>query len=83
MASGSIGESTISIGSGKTFEGCGTINVGWRNGRGAFESLNTQGVSIPYLTLTGGAYFAMRFYGVRDLHLGRITMDLDRGLGIR
>ncbi|KAH7354530.1 parallel beta-helix repeat protein [Plectosphaerella cucumerina] len=83
IASGSIGASTITIGSGKTFEGCGTINVGWRNGRGAFESLNTQGVQIPYLTLTGEAYFAMRFHGTRDLVLGRITMNLNRGMGIR
>lgn len=49
MASGSIGANTISISSGKIFEGCGTINVGFRSGRGAIESLNTQNVQIPYL----------------------------------
>ncbi|HEX2145674.1 MAG TPA: RICIN domain-containing protein [Glycomyces sp.] len=83
MASGSIGGSTISISSGKTFEGCGTINIGWRSGRGAFESLNTSNVSIPYLKLTGEAYFAMRFYGNSNLHLGDIDMNLTRGMGIR
>ena len=41
IASGSIGANTITIGSGKIFEGCGTIDVGG-NGRGAIESLNTS-----------------------------------------
>ncbi|GAB4004946.1 hypothetical protein GCM10029992_51380 [Glycomyces albus] len=83
MASGSIGASTISIGSGKTFEGCGTINIGWNTARGAIESLNTSNVSIPYLNLTGEAYFAMRFYGNSNLHLGQINMNLSGGAGIR
>ncbi|KAF2265535.1 hypothetical protein CC78DRAFT_559843 [Lojkania enalia] len=83
MASGSIGANTISISSGKIFEGCGTINVGNKAGRGAIESLNTQGVQIPYLTMTGNPYFGLRFYGTRDLSLGKITMNLSGGLGIR
>lgn len=83
LASGSIGASTLSIASGKTFEGCGTIHTGWNAGRGAIESLNTDGVRIPYLTLTGGPYFGLRFHGVRDLALGQIVLDLDTGLGIR
>jgi hypothetical protein len=83
MASGSIGANTISIGSGKIFEGCGTIDIGWRSGRGAIESLNTSNVSIPYLNLTGSAYFAMRFYGNSNLHLGDINMELSGGMGIR
>ncbi|PNS20588.1 Transcription factor tau subunit sfc3 [Sphaceloma murrayae] len=83
IASGSIGASTITIGSGKTFEGCGTINVSNRSGRGAIESLNTQGVNIPFLTMTGNPYFGLRFYGTRDLTLGRITMNLSGGMGIR
>lgn len=83
MASGSIGANTITIGSGKTFEGCGTINVGWRNGRGAFESLNTSNVNIPFLKVTGEAYFTMRFYGNSNLHLGDIDLNLTRGMGIR
>ncbi|KAK7974346.1 parallel beta-helix repeat protein [Apiospora arundinis] len=83
MASGSIGASTISISSGKTFEGCGTINTGWNTGKGAIESLNTNGVKIPYLTMTGGPYFGLRFHGVRDLTLGQIVMNLNTGLGIR
>ncbi|KAF2871081.1 hypothetical protein BDV95DRAFT_544870 [Massariosphaeria phaeospora] len=82
-ASGSIGANTITISSGKTFEGCGTINVGNKSGRGAIESLNTQGVQIPYLTMTGNPYFGLRFYGTRDLTLGKITMNLSGGLGIR
>ena len=83
MASGSIGASTISIGSGKTFEGCGTINVANRKGYGAIESVNTVGARIPYLTMTGDPYFGLRFYGTRDLFLGDITMRLSNGLGIR
>lgn len=83
IASGSIGANTISIGSGKTFEGCGTINVGNRSGRGAIESLNTNGVSIPYLTMTGSPSFGLRFHGVRDLTLGTITLNVNSGIGIR
>ncbi|KAF4552482.1 Hypothetical protein D9617_10g074640 [Elsinoe fawcettii] len=83
IASGSIGASTITIGSGKTFEGCGTINVAGRSGRGAIESLNTQNVNIPYLTMTGNPYFGMRFYGTSGLNLGQITMNLSGGMGIR
>ncbi|RYP55157.1 hypothetical protein DL768_000151 [Monosporascus sp. mg162] len=83
MASGSIGAGTISISSGKIFEGCGTINVANRSGRGAIESLNTQGVRIPYLSMTGNPYFGLRFYGTRDLTLGEITMNLSGGMGIR
>ncbi|PKS06227.1 hypothetical protein jhhlp_006973 [Lomentospora prolificans] len=83
MASGSIGASTISISSGKIFEGCGTINVGNKSGRGAIESLNTNDVQIPYLTMTGNPYFGLRFYGTRNLSLGKINMNLSGGLGIR
>ncbi|KPM45268.1 hypothetical protein AK830_g1300 [Neonectria ditissima] len=83
IASGSIGANTISISSGKVFEGCGTINVATRSGRGAIESLGTTGVQIPYLTMTGNPYFGLRFYGTRDLVLGRITLNLSGGLGIR
>ena len=81
IASGSIGANTITIGSGKIFEGCGTINVANRAGHGAIESLNTQGVQIPYLTMTGNPYFGLRFYGTKDLVLGKITMNLSGGLG--
>ncbi|KAF1811599.1 hypothetical protein P152DRAFT_459538 [Eremomyces bilateralis CBS 781.70] len=84
IASGSIGTSTISIGSGKIFEGCGTINAALKNGRGAIESLNTQGTQIPYLTMTGDPYFGLRFYGTRDLVLGQITMNMGgKTIGIR
>lgn len=83
MASGSIGASTISISSGKIFEGCGTIDTAFRNGRGAIESIDTSGVQIPYLRMTGNPYFGLRFSGTRDLYLGDITMDLSGGLGIR
>ncbi|KAF1994655.1 hypothetical protein P154DRAFT_581602 [Amniculicola lignicola CBS 123094] len=83
IASGSIGANTISIGSGKIFEGCGTINVANKAGKGAIESLNTVGVQIPYLTMTGNPYFGLRFYGTKDLVLGKITMNLSGGLGIR
>ncbi|EGS20045.1 parallel beta-helix repeat-containing protein [Thermochaetoides thermophila DSM 1495] len=82
-ASGSIGASTITISSGKTLEVCGTINVGYRAGRGAIESTNTNDVSIPYLTMTGNPYFGLRFSGTRNLKLGKITMNLSGGLGIR
>lgn len=83
MASGSIGANTISISSGKTFEGCGTINTGNKNGRGAIESLNTSDVKIPYLSMTGNPYFGLRFYGTKNLNLGKINMNLSGGLGIR
>ncbi|KAL2015455.1 hypothetical protein VTK56DRAFT_5399 [Thermocarpiscus australiensis] len=83
MASGSIGANTITISSGKIFEGCGTINVGNRAGHGAIESLNTADVQIPYLTMTGNPYFGLRFYGTRNLSLGKITMNLSGGLSIR
>lgn len=83
IASGSIGANTITISSGKIFEGCGTINVGNKSGRGAIESLNTVDVQIPYLTMTGNPYFGLRFYGTRNLSLGRITLNLSGGLGIR
>jgi hypothetical protein len=42
MASGSIGANTITTSSGKIFEGCGTINVGNRAGRGAIDSTDTS-----------------------------------------
>ncbi|KAI2638479.1 hypothetical protein GGS21DRAFT_508413 [Xylaria nigripes] len=83
IASGSIGTTTITIDSGKIFEGCGTIDVGNRAGHGAIESLGTTGVQIPYLKMTGNPYFGLRFYGTQDLSLGEITMDLGGGLGIR
>ncbi|KAL7622898.1 hypothetical protein AAE478_006577 [Parahypoxylon ruwenzoriense] len=83
MASGSIGANTITISSGKIFEGCGTIDVGNRAGHGAIESLGTTGVQIPYLSMTGNPYFGLRFYGTKDLVLGQITMNLSGGLGIR
>ncbi|KAK4098620.1 carbohydrate-binding module family 1 protein [Parathielavia hyrcaniae] len=83
MASGSIGANSITVSSGKIFEGCGTINAGNRRGRGAIESLHTNGAQIRYLTLTGSPSFGMLFYGTRNLALGRITMNLQSGLGIR
>ncbi|KAL2162462.1 hypothetical protein VTH06DRAFT_7375 [Thermothelomyces fergusii] len=83
LASGSIGASTITITSGKTFEVCGTINVGNRAGRGAIEATDASDVKIPYLTMTGNPYFGLRFSGMRGLTLGTITMNLSGGLGIR
>lgn len=56
MASGSIGANTITISSGKIFEGCGTIDTGNRAGHGAIESLGTTDVQIPYLSMTGNPY---------------------------
>jgi len=83
IASGSIGANTITVASGKILEGCGTINVGNRSGRGAIESLGTTGAEIRYLTMTGNPYFGMRFYGTTNLVLGKITMNLSGGMGIR
>ncbi|OTA85450.1 hypothetical protein M434DRAFT_16125 [Hypoxylon sp. CO27-5] len=83
MASGSIGANTITISSGKIFEGCGTINTANRAGHGAIESLGTTDVQIPYLSMTGNPYFGLRFYGTKNLVLGQITMNLSGGLGIR
>ncbi|KAH9213890.1 parallel beta-helix repeat protein [Leptodontidium sp. 2 PMI_412] len=83
IASGSIGAGTITISTGKIFEGCGTINAALRAPRGAIESFNTADVQIPYLTMTGNPYFGLRFYGTRGLTLGQITMNLSGGIGIR
>ncbi|TDZ39512.1 hypothetical protein CTRI78_v010560 [Colletotrichum trifolii] len=83
IASGSIGANTITIDSGKIFEGCGTIDVASRSNRGAIESTDTTGVQIPYLNMTGNPYFGLRFSGTKDLTLGAITMNLSGGLGIR
>lgn len=83
MASGSIGASTITIHSGKTFEGCGTINVGNRSGRGAIEAINTTDVNIAFLKMTGNPYFGLRFSGTNGLKLGDIDLTLSGGLGIR
>lgn len=83
MASGSIGAGTISIASGKIFEVCGTIDAAAARGRGAIESLDTVGAQIPFLTMTGNPTFGLRFYGTRGLVLGKITMNLRSGMGIR
>ncbi|KAL5348599.1 hypothetical protein ACLOAV_006016 [Pseudogymnoascus australis] len=83
MASGSIGASTLIIGSGKIFDGCGTINVAARSGRGAIESTGTTGTRIQYLTMTGSPYFGLLHYDTRDLYLGKINMNLSGGMGIR
>lgn len=83
LASGSIGASTITITSGKTFYGCGTIAVTNKSGRGAIEVTDASDVSIPYLTMTGSPYFGLRFSGTKNLNLGTIVMDLTAGIGIR
>ncbi|KAF1829364.1 hypothetical protein BDW02DRAFT_602598 [Decorospora gaudefroyi] len=83
MASGNIGASTITITSGKTFEGCGTITAAIKSGAGAIEVTNQASVSIPYLTMAGSTYFGLRFSGTRNLTLGQINFNLDRGMGIR
>lgn len=61
IASGSIGAGTITIDSGKTFEGCGTIDVALRSGHGAIEVLNAADVHIPFLSMTGNPYFGLRY----------------------
>ena len=40
LAAGNLGANTITIASGKIFEGCAAINTANRSGRGAIESLN-------------------------------------------
>lgn len=82
-SSGSIGASTITVTSGKTFEVCGTLNASLRSGRGAIEITGQNDVKIPYLTMTGNPYFGLRISGTRNLNLGQITMNLSGGLGIR
>lgn len=83
LADGSIGTSTVSIASGITFEGCGTIDAGYADGHGSIESTGTSDVQIPYLSMTGTPYFGMLFYGTDGLSLGNITMNLSDGMGIR
>lgn len=83
MADGSIGDHSIFVGDGITFEGCGTIDASTTNYHGAIESTGTTDASIPYLTLTGNPVFGMLFYGTKNLNLGIINMQLSAGLGIR
>ncbi|KAH7086232.1 parallel beta-helix repeat protein [Paraphoma chrysanthemicola] len=84
LSSGSIGSTVIAVGSGKTFESCGVLNVTpARSGSGNVESKNTVGAKINYLTLTGTSGFALHHYGVRDLYLGNIVLNVTRGIGIR
>jgi hypothetical protein len=83
IASGNIGASTITITSGKTFEGCGTITVAPKSGGGNIEVTDQSGVNIPYLTMAGSTYFGLRFSGTRDLTLGNINFNLREGMGIR
>ncbi|KAK4210845.1 hypothetical protein QBC37DRAFT_291586 [Rhypophila decipiens] len=83
LASGSIGAGTITLASGKIFEGCGTINVGNRAGRGAIEIQNVNDVQIPFLTMTGNPYFGLRISGTRNLKLGKLNFNLSGGLAIR
>jgi hypothetical protein len=83
IASGNIGPAAVVIPSGITFEGCGTIDTHAESGRGGIEITNVADVSVPYLTLTGAPYFAMRIFGATNLNLGEITMNLSGGLGIR
>ncbi|GAA2107162.1 RICIN domain-containing protein [Streptomyces synnematoformans] len=83
MASGSIGNSAVTLPSHTALEVCGTMNVGNLSGRGAVEAVNGTNVSIPYMNMTGSPYFGMRFYGMNGLHLGQINLNLSGGLGIR
>ncbi|KAI1671446.1 hypothetical protein L13192_04803 [Pyrenophora tritici-repentis] len=83
MASGNIGANTLTITSGKTFEGCGTITVATKSASGNIEVTNQSGVKIPYLTMAGSAYFGLRFSGTKDLTLGTINFNLKDGIGIR
>ena len=82
-SSGALGANTITVTSGKTFEVCGTIDTGFRNGRGAIEIQGQNDVYIPYLRMTGNPYFGLRISGTRNLRLGEIVMNLSGGLGIR
>jgi len=83
MASGSIGNRSISLPSNITFEVCGTMDVGSVSGRGAIDVVNKSEVSIPHLKMTGSPYFGLRFGDVSDIHLGQIDLRLDGGMGIR
>lgn len=83
IASGNIGASTLTITSGKTFEGCGTITVAPKSPAGNIEVTNQSGVKIPYLTMAGSTYFGLRFSGTKDLTLGTINFNLKDGMGIR
>ncbi|KAI6778185.1 uncharacterized protein J7T54_002720 [Emericellopsis cladophorae] len=82
-SSGNLGANTITVPAGRTFEVCGTINAGYRGGRGAIEIQNVNDVKVPYLKMTGNPYFGLRISGTRNLNLGEVTMNLSGGLGIR
>lgn len=84
LASGSIGTGTLNLASGKTLEGCGTIDAAESTrGKGAILSADSVGAAIPYLHMTGSPYFGLQFYGTTDLALGEIAMELSGGMGIR
>ncbi|CAE7032506.1 hypothetical protein P3342_006852 [Pyrenophora teres f. teres] len=83
MASGNIGATTLTITSGKTFEGCGTITVAPRGTSGNIEVTNQSGVKIPYLTMAGSTYFGLRFSGTKDLTLGTLNFNLGLGIAVR
>lgn len=59
------------------------MDVAFRSGRGAIESIDTTDVQIPYLIMTGSPYFGLRFSGTKNLSLGNVTMNLSDGIGIR
>ncbi|WP_083608179.1 carbohydrate-binding domain-containing protein [Teredinibacter haidensis] len=82
-ANGAIGDNSIDLPSGITFEVCGTMDVGNVNSRGAVQAIGRQNVSIPHLKMTGSPYFGLRFGDVDNLHLGQIDLRLNGGLGIR
>jgi hypothetical protein len=82
-SSGNLGANSINVPASRTFEVCGTINAGWKNGAGAVQIRDVNDVNVPYLTMTGDPYFGLRISGTRNLWLGQITMNLSGGLGIR
>jgi hypothetical protein len=46
IASGSIGSNIITLDAGKIFEGCGTIDAGFKNLRGAIEITDVDDVHV-------------------------------------
>ncbi|MBB0244426.1 hypothetical protein FNQ90_09990 [Streptomyces alkaliphilus] len=66
-------------------EVCGTINVTGSPGgdHAVVRARNVRDVAVPHLTVTGGPYFGIFARNVTNLHLGRIDLRLNNGLGVR
>ncbi len=85
--SGSIPNDTrVDVASYTVLNVCGTIDVTDASGSGDRAPIYARGrtdIEIPNVTITGVPLYGMFFRDVSNLHLGRIELRLNAGLGIR